>query len=104
MKKEWRREKREKGKYRYDYDDDDDGECQCPRCRFGDKFSSSGGAFFFNIGGIPFRVRFDSYDSEEESFFDDEFDDRWEEQLEEEREEENRKQAKILGKLYFLFV
>ena len=98
MKREWAKERSEKGKYNYDDDDDDDDEeCQCPRCRFGDKFSTKGGAFFFNIGGIPFKVRFDSYDSDEESFFDEDFDDRWEEQLEEERIEENRKQAKILG-------
>jgi len=80
----------------FDYDDDNSEECECPRCRFGERFSSSGGAFFFNIGGIPFRVRFDSYDSDEESFFD-EFDEKWEEQLAEEKNEENRKQARILG-------
>lgn len=102
MKKEWAKERRENGGSMFDYDDDDDEECQCPRCRFGDsrfgdKFSSSGGAFFFNIGGIPFRVRFDSYDSDEDSCFDEEFDDRWEGQLAEEKEEENRKQAGILG-------
>ena len=99
MKREWTRERREKGRSMFDYDDDDDdddGECQCPRCRFGNKFSSSGGAFFFNIGGIPFRVRFDSYESDEDSFFD-EFDEKWEEQLEEEKEQENIKQAGILG-------
>uniref|UniRef100_A0A7S2PH78 J domain-containing protein n=1 Tax=Skeletonema marinoi TaxID=267567 RepID=A0A7S2PH78_9STRA len=77
-------------------DEDDEEECKCPRCRFGDKFSNRGGAFFFNIGGLPFRVRFDDYESDEESFFD-EFDDRWEEQMLEEKREENRKMAKVLG-------
>eukprot|EP00579_Thalassiosira_antarctica_P025361 CAMPEP_0202006386 /NCGR_PEP_ID=MMETSP0905-20130828/11164_1 /ASSEMBLY_ACC=CAM_ASM_000554 /TAXON_ID=420261 /ORGANISM="Thalassiosira antarctica, Strain CCMP982" /LENGTH=1107 /DNA_ID=CAMNT_0048564135 /DNA_START=180 /DNA_END=3503 /DNA_ORIENTATION=- len=96
MKKEWANERRENGASMFDYDDDDEEECQCPRCRFGERFSSSGGAFFFNIGGIPFRVKFDSYDSDEDSFFD-EFDERWEEQLAEEKEEENRKQADVLG-------
>eukprot|EP00986_Skeletonema_menzelii_P000837 scaffold242_cov148-Skeletonema_menzelii.AAC.3 len=80
--------------------DDGEEECKCPRCRFGDrfgdKFSTRGGAFFFNIGGLPFRVRFDDYESDEESFFD-EFDDRWEEQMLEEKREENKKMAKILG-------
>jgi len=85
MKREWRMN-----------DDDAEEECRCPRCRFGDRFSSRGGAFFFNIGGLPFRVRFDDYESDEESFFD-EFDDRWEEQMLEEKREENRKMAKILG-------
>mmetsp|Transcript_20725 Transcript_20725/g.44979 ORF Transcript_20725/g.44979 Transcript_20725/m.44979 type:complete len:1099 (+) Transcript_20725:245-3541(+) len=102
MKKEWAKERREKGGSMFDYEDDDEEECQCPRCRFGDsrfgdRFSSDGGAFFFNIGGIPFRVRFDSYDSDEDSDFDEEFDERWEGQLAEEKEEENRKQAGILG-------
>ncbi|KAL7545387.1 hypothetical protein ACHAWF_008734 [Thalassiosira exigua] len=101
MKKEWAKERHEYGQSTfYGDDDEDDEECTCPRCRFGgrfgNKFSSSGGAFFFNIGGIPFRVRFDSYDSDEESFFD-EFDERWEDQLAEEKEEENRKQADVLG-------
>lgn len=77
-------------------DDDDEEECKCPRCRFGNRFSERGGTFFFNIGGLPFRVRFDDYESDEESFFD-EFDDRWEEQMLEEKREENRKMAKILG-------
>ncbi|KAL7444176.1 hypothetical protein ACHAXM_009303 [Skeletonema potamos] len=85
MKREWRMN-----------DDDDEEECRCPRCRFGDRFSNRGGAFFFNIGGLPFRVRFDDCESDEESFFD-EFDDRWEEQMLEEKREENRKMAKILG-------
>jgi len=84
----------------FDDDDDDDEECPCPRCRMKKKFTHSGGAFFFNIGGIPFRVRFDSYDSDEESFFDEFDDERWEEKLAEEKEEENRKQAAILGKVY----
>ena len=85
MQREWRMNK-----------DDDEEECRCPRCRFGDQFTSRGGAFFFNIGGLPFRVRFDDYESDEESFFD-EFDDRWEEQMLEEKREENRKMAKVLG-------
>lgn len=105
MKKEWAKERHENGGSKFDYEDDEDEVCQCPRCRwrrfgdsrFGDRFSSSGGAFFFNIGGIPFRVRFDSYDSDEDSCFDEEFDERWEDQLAEEKEEENRKQARILG-------
>jgi len=91
MKREWKRWQ--------DNDDDgnDEAECNCPRCRFGDKFYARGssGAFFFNIGGIPFRVNFGS-DSEEEDFFD-EFDEEWEEQVLEEKREENKKQAKILG-------
>jgi len=97
MKKEWARERRRNGASMFDNDNDDNEECECPKCRFGERFSSSGGAFFFNIGGIPFRVRFDSYDSDEEESFFEEFDEKWEEQLEEERNEENRKQAKILG-------
>jgi len=96
MKQEWAKDRREYGGSMFDYDDVNEEECQCPRCRFGDRFSSSGGSFFFNIGGIPFRVRFDNYDSDEGSFFD-EFDERWEEQLAEEKEEENRKQANVLG-------
>ena len=87
MKREWR------------MGEDDERECNCPRCRFGGKynFSTSGGSFFFNIGGLPFRVRFGSYDeSDDESFFS-EFDDRWEEQMLEEKREENRKMAQILG-------
>ena len=96
MQKEWARARRRNaGASMFD---NEDGDCDCPKCRFRSRFSSSGGAFFFNIGGIPFRVRFDNHDSEEESFFD-EFDEKWEEQLEEERNEENRKQARILGKL-----
>eukprot|EP00956_Cyclotella_meneghiniana_P027022 scaffold59779_cov34-Cyclotella_meneghiniana.AAC.2 len=91
MKREWKRWQDN------DDDDNDEAECNCPRCRFGDKFYARGssGAFFFNIGGIPFRVNFGS-DSEEEDFFD-EFDEEWEEQVLEEKREENRKQAKILG-------
>ncbi|KAL7544001.1 hypothetical protein ACHAXR_013430 [Thalassiosira sp. AJA248-18] len=97
MKREWTNDRRQNGRSMFDYDDDDDDEeCQCPRCRFGDRFSSSGSSWFFNIGGIPFRVRFDNYDSEEDSFFD-EFDERWEEQFEEEKEQENIEQAEILG-------
>eukprot|EP00584_Thalassiosira_punctigera_P015816 CAMPEP_0172554698 /NCGR_PEP_ID=MMETSP1067-20121228/56010_1 /TAXON_ID=265564 ORGANISM="Thalassiosira punctigera, Strain Tpunct2005C2" /NCGR_SAMPLE_ID=MMETSP1067 /ASSEMBLY_ACC=CAM_ASM_000444 /LENGTH=1090 /DNA_ID=CAMNT_0013343123 /DNA_START=277 /DNA_END=3549 /DNA_ORIENTATION=+ len=97
MKKEWAKSRHGRGASMFDfYDDEDEEGCQCPRCRFGDRFSSNGGSFFFNIGGIPFRVRFDDYDSEEDSFFD-EFDERWEEQLAEEKEEENRKQAEVLG-------
>jgi len=98
MKKEWARERRENGRNIFNDYDDDSEECQCPRCRFGDKFSQKGGNFFFNIGGMPFRVRFDQddYDSEEDSY-EEEFDDRWEEQLREEKLEENRKQAKVLG-------
>ena len=52
------------------------------------------GFVYVNIGGIPFRVRFDSYDSDEDS---DEFGEEWEEKLQEEKAEEDRKQAEILG-------
>ena len=97
-KEEYERMKRE---WRMNNDDDDDDECRCPRCRFGNRFGARfterGGTFFFNIGGLPFRVRFDDFESDdEESFFDD-FDDRWEEKLQEEKREENRKMAKVLG-------
>lgn len=97
MKREWAGGNPSGGPMFDDDDDDDDEECPCPRCRMKKKFTHSGGAFFFNIGGIPFRVRFDSYDSDEESFFDEFDDERWEEKLAEEKEEENRKQAAILG-------
>mmetsp|Transcript_14616 Transcript_14616/g.35223 ORF Transcript_14616/g.35223 Transcript_14616/m.35223 type:complete len:1072 (-) Transcript_14616:251-3466(-) len=93
---EFKRQTRGRGRSMFDFDDDDE-DCQCPRCRLGDRFFSTGGSFFFNIGGIPFRVGFGGEDSDEDYFFDDEFDDRWEEQLAEEKEEENRKQAEILG-------
>lgn len=62
---------------------------------FCNNFTSSGGSYYFTIGGIPFRFCIDE-DSDGDSFFDD-FDDRWEERLEEEKEEENRKSAEILG-------
>merc|ERR1712032_930456 len=108
MKREWAEERSHRA---YDdYGKDNDEECQCPKCRFNRMFgarfgfsrSASGSAgtgfFSFNIGGIPFNVKFDfdSDDDDEDSFFDG-FDERWEEQMEEEREEENRKQADILG-------
>ena len=60
MKKEIEKERRGYGRSMFDFDDDDDDgeDCQCPRCRFGnnEKFSSSGGSFFFNIGGEIFHV------------------------------------------------
>jgi len=113
MKREWA-EERARASRAYDSygedDEDDDEECQCPKCRFNRMFgarfgfsrSSSGSAgtgfFSFNIGGIPFNVRFDfDSDNEDEDSFFDGFDERWDEQMEEEMEEENRKQADILG-------
>ena len=99
MKREWAQETRKNGGSYDHFSSNSYSECHCPQCRFGDKFFSSGGAFFFNIGGMPFRVRFDDSDDDnddDDSFFD-EFDETWERRLEEEKEEENRKQAKILG-------
>eukprot|EP00804_Cyclotella_cryptica_P004050 CCRYP_015450-RA/>CCRYP_015450-RA protein AED:0.04 eAED:0.04 QI:990/1/1/1/0.6/0.33/6/238/882 len=93
MRREWARERR---KYAYDQPFGGYGFFEnIFSSTFGNNFTSSGGSFYFTIGGIPFRFRMDD-DSDGDSFFDD-FDDRWEERLEEEKEEENRKCAEILG-------
>ena len=59
------------------------------------------GFVYVNIGGIPFRVRFDSYNSDEDS---NEFDEEWEDKLQEEKDEEDRKQAEILGEKIIQFM
>ncbi|KAL7473413.1 hypothetical protein ACHAXS_013867 [Conticribra weissflogii] len=101
MKKEWTKQRRENGRVEFDhfsgFSYEYDGGCQCPKCRCDDTFYSNGGAFFFNIGGMPFRVPFDHFDSNDEDSFFDDFDETWERKLEEEKQEETRKQANILG-------
>jgi len=101
MKKEWARQRRENDGVAFDHFSGSSNEfergCQCPKCRFDGRFYSNGGAFFFNIGGMPFKVPFDYFDSNDEDSFFDDFDETWERKLEEEKDEETRKQAKILG-------